>query len=242
VTKIQSYINLYFALGVGLFSISKIIPNFTFLYFYLFYNLFGIFFLIFILCKSREFGIFNSINFLIVGFLFFLAGNITFLENLSLIDITNYLFIIQILIKQAFIFSNYFKDALYCRRETILSVLILNCLIYIFCSTVNLNFKTNFFDLFYFVESLTSLALIANLHLNHNVNPDVVMEWFLLGQLIWLLADLIYSDLNIINLYVVGDYADFIYFVGFYFFIKSFNLKFGFKFKPSGLDVAKTYI
>lgn len=241
-TKIHSYINLYFALGVGLFSISKIIPNFTFLYFYLFYNLFGILFLIYMLIRCREDGKINSTSLLLIGFLFFLGGNITFLETLSLIDVTNILFIIQILIKQAFIFSIYYQDNIYIKRETVLSVLILNCLIFIFCTTLNFNLNTNFFDLFYVIESFISLTLIANLQLNSIFNPDVVMEWFLLGQLIWLLGDLIYSDLNLINLYVVGDYADFIYFVGFYFFIKSFNLKFNLKFKPSSLDVAKTYI
>lgn len=194
------------------------------------------------LLKSREVGRRASASFLLIGFLSFLVGNLTFMEALSLTDLTNVLFIFQILIKQFFIFGIYYQDAKCSKRETALSVLILNCLIYILCSILNSNLGTSFFDLFYFVESFISLALIANLQLKNVFNPDVVMEWFLLGQLVWLLGDLIYSDLNLINLYVIGDYADFIFFVGFYFFISSLNLKYCFKYKSSSLEVAKTFI
>ena len=194
------------------------------------------------LLKSREVGRHASASFLLIGFLFFLVGNITFMDALTLTELTNILFIFQILIKQFFIFSIYYQDTLYSKREAALSVLILNCLLYILCSILNSNLSTSFFDLFYFVESFISLALIANLQLKNVFNPDVVMEWFLLGQLVWLLGDLIYSDLNLINLYVIGDYADFIYFVGFYFFISSLNLKYCFKYRSSSLEVAKTFI
>ncbi len=234
------HLDLYFYIGLLIFILGKVINPF-FLDFYIFINIFGLFLLINLFINNSMRFRFSNIGLLVLGYILYLIGNLIFISDISLDSfyLSDLFFLFQILLKQCFLIKTNFK---YNFLEIIKSLVSFNSLILVF-SVIALNyFDYSLIDLYYFFESLLVLIILVYINIiNRNFFQnfrEIDLDYFFYGQLLWLVGDISYSESNLLNTYMIGDFTDLFFFVGFYFFIKSFRF-YNFQFN---LNLAKTYI
>jgi len=221
-------LDLYFYVGVLIFAFGKSFDS-NFLDFYLYFNIFGLLLVSFYLISDDK-NKFNFRGMMFLGLVFYLFGNLIFINdfNLYLFNLSDIFFIIQIVTKQISIIYLRFPVKNFDILKNIILFNLFVLLTSIFTSKLTDN---SVLDLFYFIESLFSMLII--LYFNFFNNYSYIfenlknIELFYLAQVFWLIGDIFYSDLNLNNNYTLGDTSDLIYFIGLYFFIKSlsqFNL------------------
>jgi len=218
-------IEIYLYLGLGLFILGKIFSS-IFLDIYVLINILGV---ILILYQFLSFKIsfrLTSLGFALLGFIFYLLGNIIYIFdiNLGYLNMSDIFFIFQILLKQYFVVKSYYPVGILESIKTIISINLLTVIVSILLGDY---VGVYFLDLFYFLESLISMILLMFLNfyiIQASVNfSEFDLDLFILGQLFWLLGDILYSDFHLLNFDSFLDPSDIFFFIGFYFFIKSFN-------------------
>lgn len=222
-------IDIYFYLGLLFFCLGKVIDT-SFLDFYIYFNLVGLIIASYFLLSSLIY--FRNIVFFIfyLGLIFFTIGNFVYISDKDLggIFLSDLFFVFQILLKQFLIMKLLNIDNMLNGLKVIflLDLLVLSISLY-FSNYLNVYVL----DLFYLVESFISLITLFYLSFFYQSSLQEIsyyekgfeIEYLLLGQFFFLIGDLFYSDLNFSNLYVLGDYSDLFFFIGFSLFLKSIN-------------------
>jgi len=231
-------LDLYFYLGVVIFTLGKIFHQ-IFLDFYIYSNVIGLILLVYYLCLTNKLGKFSRASLILFSFILYLVGNLVFIQDISFqyIKLSDLFFFLQILIKQNSLIENFKLPITYNASNKFHIFLMLNISIIILCLSLSKLVDNNLIDLFYFVESFVSLLGIFYLrYFEFKLISKFNLEFFFIGQLFWVIGDLIYSDFRLYNFYILGDYSDLVFFIGFYFFLKSLttNLRF--------LNVVKNHI
>lgn len=218
-------LDIYLLLGLVLFTLGKIFdPLFT--SFYIFINLLGLIILILQFVNLNLKLRVSSVGLVIISLSFYLIGNIIFIKDLDLgfLNLSDFFFIVQIVIKQYFLL----KSQNILDLEQIKKYITTINLIVIFISFIlsNLSFG-HLLDLYYLTESFVSMVIliIFNLYLTKVfINFSLIdLDFFFIGQLFWLVGDIIYSNERLLSYNIFKDSSDIIFFIGFYFFVKSFS-------------------
>ena len=220
----RNVLDLYFYFGVIIFTLGKTFNSY-FLDFYLYFNIFGLFILILSLLDSRVVKL-NFSYLMISGLLLYLLGNLIFISDIELwiIKLSDLFFIFQIIIKQVSFSIIYHNLSI---NRLLRSILTFNLFVLLLSVILSKFSSIGVIDLFYFLESLISMIAIVYFNFCFNniyLNSDFIdVDFLFIGQVLWLVGDLFYSDFNLKNMYILGDISDLVYFAGFYFFVKSIN-------------------
>ncbi len=211
-----------------------------FLNFYIYFNIIGLLVILYkFLIENRHLKI-GSLGILLIGFIFYLFGNLIFISDIRFnhFNLSDLFFIIQVFSKQYFMFNS---TAHLFNKDYFLNLLKFNFLVLIISLLLLKFFNYNFIDILYFTESLGSMIFLLYVNFVNtnlfNLFGKLDLDYFFIGQICWLVGDIVYSEVISANTYLIGDYSDFFFFVGFYFFLKSFyyiNPQFNF-------NIVKTY-
>lgn len=227
------YLNILFLFGLFLYFISINFSLNLFNIFYLFFSLFGT--IIPLLLYFSEF-VFKDIEeersykVLFVGFFVYGLGNIIwyFKELLSLnfdLDFINILFFFQIFTKYYFFkYLNSVKGE--SKNKVFDNLFSVNLLILLFAILLgeSFNLSSQITDIYFIFESLLSIIFIFY-YLANTFTGHLDLNYFGLGNLAWLIADVLFLVEVNTNHYFMGNLSDFIYFVGFYFMLASLIFK-----------------
>lgn len=235
--KAYIYLNILFIFGLVVYLFSQKIGIEFYNLFYLFFGLFSLFIpFLFIIYdfkfRNREERI--AYLSLFYGFLIYGACNLLWYLNEALFEIIdfkflNFLFIFQCFTKHYFLrylSINDKKNKAY--FSTLFSINIGILLFALFFSS-NFHLESYILDIYFIIESLLTVIFIFY-YLKESFNLHIDLRYFLYGNLIWLVADILFLIENFTKTYFMGNVSDFIYYIGLYMMlysilIKNFNYK-----------------
>jgi hypothetical protein len=228
------FLNILFIFGLMIYLLSLNTSISIKDTFYLFFSLFSIVIPLTFLFSEFEYEdkeSSRSYKLLFFGFTAYGIGNFIWYLNEILglkisLNYLNSLFLFQGFTKHFFLryLTKLQEETNY--NQIFNKIFSLNMLIMLFALfTVRLFDLNNFFLDFYFIfESIVSIVFIFYF-LKENFTAHIDIKYFLMGQSLWLFADLLYFFEVYWDVYLIGSLSDFIYFIGFYLMLSSVIFK-----------------
>jgi len=223
VTLRNYLLDLYFFLGLVLFTLSRVYDSF-FVQIYFFVNFIGLILIVFHLVNLNFKMRISSIGLVLIGLIFYSFGNLLFLSDIDLgfLNLSDIFFLAQVFLKQLFIIrsQNFFPEERVLKLVTLLNIFVL------IISLIFYKLSYGYFiDLFYFTESLVSMVFLVLLNFTQSKFfldfAQVDLDYFFFGQVFWLTGDIVFSNIRLVSYTPFGDLSDIFFFIGFYFFTKS---------------------
>jgi hypothetical protein len=168
---------------------------------------------------------------LFLGFLIYGFGNLIWYFNDAYFEILDVKYVNLIFIFQCFSKHYFFrylslnlngtKNHNYFTQLFSLNIGIL--LLALFFSE-NLQLESYLVDIYFVLESLLTVIFIV-FCMKESFGEHIDLKYFMIGNLIWFIADILFLLETYSNTYFSGNLADFIYFVGLYFMLYSILIK-----------------
>jgi len=227
------YINILFIGFIIYYTFSLIFGHQVNESFYLLFSLFSISASILMFLHPRKFQSNNQkVVYLLLYLGFFIYGisnfiwyfDSQFLGSILPKEVLNFGFVFQVLTKFLFFFliKYQFEHQMNCLSIVFKRVLQFNILFLLISLVLqNSNFSdSSLYEYFFIFESIFTVVYLIN-ELPNKSKYLLDLRLFIGGSLVWLFADLLFIFENKFNLYSMGGFSDFVYFLGFYVFVFS---------------------
>lgn len=205
--------------------------------FYLLFSLFSISASVLLFLHPRKFQSNNQkVVYLLLYSGFFIYGisnfmwyfDSQFLGQILPPQILNFGFVFQVLTKFLFFFliKYQFEHQKNCLNLVFSKILKFNILFLLISLVLqNSNFsESKIYEYFFIFESIFTIAYLIN-ELPNKYKYLLDLRVFILGSLVWFFADLIFMFESKFQIYTIGGFSDFVYFLGFYLLVFSCMFK-----------------